>query len=368
LVLANAGVRLSAAGDRLVVPTLNSAVVVWDLNPLRSELAPLGLDWGRAPAATAPKPRPAGWPHSTGAIMFGLACVTPAAFFALGSLRRHRRLLQQFVLSQAEAQRRSHELEAAKIELMHSQKMKALGTLAAGIAHDFNNLLSVIRMSNKLIGRAAPANPDVAEEVVSIEKAVQRGKHVVGSMLGYSRESPGGQGRCDPTETVEDTVSLLSREFLSGLELTLSLDRNAPPVRVGRSRLEQILLNLLVNAAEAMKGRGKLELAVQCRQQPEGDFLLRPQAAPALVELRVADSGPGIAPEILPRIFEPFFTTKSAGAKQGAGLGLSMVYTIAEQEGLGIAVESQPGRGAVFRILLPAEAPPTLAAKARAAG
>jgi signal transduction histidine kinase len=120
--------------------------------------------------------------YSTGAIMFGLACVTPAAFFALWSLRRHRRLLQQFVQNEAEAQRRRHELEAAKEELMHSQKMKALGTLAAGIAHDFNNLLSVIRMANKLIGRGTRENPDLTEEVVSIEKAVQRGKQVVSSI------------------------------------------------------------------------------------------------------------------------------------------------------------------------------------------
>jgi signal transduction histidine kinase len=104
-----------------------------------------------------------------------------------------------------------------------------------------------------------------------------------------------------------------------------------------------------------MKGKGKLEITVHRAPVAEaGTFVLRPRESTSLVELRVADSGPGIAPAILPRIFEPFFTTKTAGAKQGTGLGLSMVYSIAEQEGLGIVVDSSRGGGAAFHILLPA--------------
>ena len=197
-----------------------------------------------------------------------------------------------------------------------------------------------------------------SEEVASIEEAVQHGKQVVGSMLGFSRKRVGDDGRCDLGEVVEETVSLLSREFLSGIELTLTLDRDAPAVQIGRGRIEQILLNLVVNAAEAMKGQGKLGISVQpAHPEPAENFVLRPRPGALLVELRVTDSGAGLAPEIRPRIFEPFFTTKNSGAKQGTGLGLSMVYTIAEQEGLGIAVESMAGRGATFRILLPAWPP-----------
>ena len=352
---ANGSVRLSADGNRLVVPTLNGTVLIWDMPVIRRELATLKLDWNQSSTARENAPGRSDLARSTGVIMFGLACVTPAAFFALRALRRHRLLLQEFVQSEAEAQRRSRELEAARIELMHSQKMKALGTLAAGIAHDFNNLLSVIRMSNKLIGRATKDDPDLTEEVANIEEAVQQGKQVVGSMLGYSREQASDEGMCDLDEVIEETVSLLNREFLSGIQLILALDPSAPPVLVGRGRLEQILLNLLVNASEAMNGQGKLELAVHQERLPaKGGFVLHPREGDSFVELRVADSGPGIAPEILPRIFDPFFTTKSAGAKQGTGLGLSMVYSIAEQEGLGIAVESPLGGGAVFRIFLPA--------------
>ena len=356
----NAGVRMSADGRRIVVPTLNSMLQVWEVAAVRGKLAELGLDWGQTAAAAPPAFTRSHlkWASPASAIMFGLACVTPATFFALWSLRRHRRLLHQFVQSEAAAQRRNRELEMAKIELMHGQKMNALGTLAAGIAHDFNNLLSVIRMSNQLIRRAGSGNPDVAEEVASIEEAVQQGKQVVGSMLGFSRKRIGDDGRCDLGEVVEETVSLLSREFLSGIELTLTLDRHAPAVQIGRGRIEQILLNLVVNAAEAMKGQGKLVIAVQpARPEPVENFVLRPRPGASLVELRVTDSGAGLAPKILPRIFEPFFTTKNSGSKQGTGLGLSMVYTIAEQAGLGIAVESMAGRGATFRILLPAWPP-----------
>jgi signal transduction histidine kinase len=357
--LSNAGLRMSADGRRIIAPTLNSLMQVWDVRSIRRELAGLGLDWGRPHAPeTSNLNNLFGWASPTGALLIGLVCMTTGAIFALHALGQHRRLLLQFVRSQAEAERRACELEGAKVELMHSQKMKALGTLAAGIAHDFNNLLSIIRMSNKLIGRVTKNNADVAEEVANIEEAVQQGKQVVSSMLGYSREHDAGNGQCDLGEVVEETVSLLSREFLSGIELTLAMDRAAPPVSVGRGRVEQILLNLVVNASEAMKGQGKLEITAHRFRGPIQDGLvLRPCAAPALVELRVTDSGPGIAPEILPRIFDPFFTTKTAGAKQGTGLGLSMVYSIAEQEGLGVAVESSPQRGARFRILLPAGQP-----------
>jgi signal transduction histidine kinase len=356
--LAITGLRLSADGSTLAVPGPDARIQLWDLRALRGELAKLGLDWGaplRGPTVlpAIANPRPI-WATPAAAILFGLACVALAAFFALLALRRHRGLVQQFVQTEAEAQQRGRELEVAQVELMHSQKMKALGTLAAGIAHDFNNLLSVIRMSNKLIGREVKGNPEVAEEVANIEEAVQQGKQVVASMLGYSRERPDDNDACDLDEVVEDTVSLLSKEFLSGIELTLALDRDAPPVQMGRGRLEQILLNLVVNAAEAMKGQGKLKIGVHVRSaELNGAFIVRPRPAVRYVELSVVDSGPGMAPEILPRIFEPFFTTKTTGTRQGTGLGLSMVYTIAEQDGLGITVETEPGHGTTFRVVVP---------------
>jgi len=237
---------------------------------------------------------------------------------------------------------------------MHSQKMQALGTLATGIAHDFNNLLSVIRMSGKLIGRATKSDPEIQENVAEIEQAVIQAKSVVGSMLGYARTEGDAAGPTDVCGVVEETVSLLSKEFLSGIALTLELNREAPKVNVSRGRLEQVLLNLIVNASEAMQGSGRLKIAVQPRSYlPANRYALRPGDAKQFIELTVADSGPGIAPENLLRLFEPFFTTKRSGAKAGTGLGLSLVYSIAQQAGLGLSVESAPDQGATFKIVVP---------------
>ena len=241
-------------------------------------------------------------------------------------------------------------------DLVHSQKMKALGTLAAGIAHDFNNLLSVIRMSNQLTGESTKGNADIQENVGEVDQAVQQGKKLVRSMLGYSREEYGEQDPFGLPELVEDTVALLSKQFLSGIALTLELDRDMSLARGSRSRLEQILLNLIVNATEAMEGAGSLRIQVhQIERLPEV-LMLRPHAAPVYLELTVGDSGPGIAPEVLPRIFEPFFTTKHRGTTRGTGLGLSTVYTMAEQDGLGIAVETKLGQGARFSFFVPLQA------------
>jgi signal transduction histidine kinase len=252
------------------------------------------------------------------------------------------------------ASERARALETAHVEVAHSQKMKALGTLAAGIAHDFNNLLSVVRMSNQLTGESIKGNPDLEENVNEVEHAVQQGQKLARSMLGYSREDADDAGPFALPEVVEDTVALLSKQFLSGIALTLELDRDTPLARCSRTRIEQILLNLIVNASEAMKGKGTLRIVVRKRQTAEGPLVLRPRPAQCYAEVLVTDSGEGIEPEILPRIFEPFFTTKTRGVMRGTGLGLSTVYTMAEQDGLGLSVESPARRGATFRIVVPA--------------
>jgi len=335
-------------------------VQLWDLPAIRRELAGIGLDWGPFAAGVdsgAPGGEPIGLPAfsagSSRTIAFAVAAVGLVLFCAWFVLGRQRRLFASYVQIDELMEERNRELEVAHTEIMHSQKMKALGTLAAGIAHDFNNLLSVIRMSNKLIGRETEGNQEVQENVAEVEGAVQQGKHIVASMLGYSNENTPTNGSLFLPDLVEDTVGLLSRQFLSGITLDLELDRDSPAVSVPRARLEQILLNLIVNAAEAMDGRGHLRIQVRSLSAPETYQIRAPRDAPRYVELLVADSGSGITPEILSRIFDPFFTTKVRGANRGTGLGLSMVYTMAEQDGLGIGVETSAGKGATFRIAIP---------------
>jgi signal transduction histidine kinase len=153
------------------------------------------------------------------------ASVALVVFCAGFVLRRQRQLFGSYLQIDDLMEQRNRELKVAQTELMHSQKMKALGTLAAGIAHEFNTLLSVIRMSNKLICRKVKGNPEVDENVAEVEKAVEQGKHIVGSMLGFSndRQADGQAGLFLP-DLVEDTVGLLSRQFLSGITLDLELE------------------------------------------------------------------------------------------------------------------------------------------------
>lgn len=348
--------RIAADGSVLVSATANDMVEVWRLDLMRKDLAGLGLDWG--PGA-APAPAPA-QPNSLGltlTLAAALGGFLLAAGFTLLTLRRHRRAIQRFVVAEAMAAQRNRELDTAKAELMHSQKMRALGTLATGIAHDFNNLLSVVRMSNKLIGREAPNHAEIQEHVSDIEQAVLQGKAVVGSMLGYARERESDSEPVDVSLAVEEVVSLLSKEFLRGITLTLELERDLPKIAMGRGPLEQILLNLVVNASEAMQGAGRLRITARSQPPvPAGNYVMRPAAADGYVELTVADSGPGIAPELAERVFEPFFTTKNFGARPGTGLGLSLVYSMAQQAGAGLSLETAPGLGAAFTLVFPVKA------------
>lgn len=346
-------VRLAHDGSVLVTATANDMVEVWRIGKLRQALAKINLDWDSHPGHSAdPGPNFAygGWRVG---LLASLAGFGLAVSFAFVLLKRQRAAIRRFVAAELQAEEQRGELDIAKIELMHSQKMQALGTLAAGIAHDFNNLLSVVRMSNRLIGRAAPENPEIQEYVADIEEVSVQGKNVIRSMLGYARDESSKPGPTDVDEIVERTVSLLNREFLSGIQLTLELAPELPPVAIRQGRLEQILLNLIVNASEAMSGRGKLKISVQHHsgnQRPK--IILRPKADLRFVELTVGDSGPGVPPQIVERIFEPFFSTKGS-ASTATGLGLSLVYSIAQQDGAGLSVDSELGKGALFAVLIP---------------
>jgi signal transduction histidine kinase len=340
--------HFSPTGDRLAAATFDGSIQLWDLAELSRRLSQWGLGW-EAPNVV---PLAIRAPGRSALFILPPIGVVLVLVFVIYAFRRQSQLFAAYVHVDELAAQRTTELRAAQTEIVHAQKMKALGTLAAGIAHDFNNLLSVIRLSNQLTGEEAKDNASIRENVAEIDQAVAQGKRVVHSMLGYSREQE-SSGPFVLSDLVEDTVALLSKQFLNGIMLTLELDRDLPAVRLSRNRLEQALLNLIVNASEAMKGRGHLQIRLRAGAGPGEDLVLRPRMASTYAELLLIDSGPGIAQDILPRIFEPFFTTKTRGAVGGTGLGLSTVYTIAEQDGLGLGVKSVSGQGTEFRIILP---------------
>ncbi len=351
----------SQDGQKLAAATEQNDVHIWDLGQIQQALHELGLGPkpsavdARMPLSTAGLIPAAGPAPGTAVIGMILGGLVLAVFFGVRSIVHQRQQMRNYVRIEALAEEQKRNLVAAELALQQSQKMKALGTLAAGVAHDFNNLLSVISLSNGFLKRGVRSQPELAEENEAIDRAVSQGRQVVESMLGYSRsDSSNAPSLINPCEVVEDSVGLLGQQFLSGIRLTMELDRRSPQVVASKGKLEQILLNLIVNASEAMGGQGKLTIMVRERISSEIQAsVLPPAEAARYVELRVQDDGPGIAPEVCARIFEPFFTTKNRGARQGTGLGLSTIYTIAEQEGYGIDLESAPGRGACFRIWLP---------------
>jgi signal transduction histidine kinase len=182
---------------------------------------------------------------------------------------------------------------------------------------------------------------------------VEQGAGIVNAMLGFSRGSTDQLAPEDANSAVEETVKLLGDRFRRDVEVEFSPAPDLPKVLASRDFIQQILLNLIFNAAEAMTENRRIVLSTgRARQLPPG-LALAPAAAAEYVTISVKDFGCGIAPEIMPRIFEPFFTTKAFSTRRGTGLGLSMVYELAKQMQAGLAVESKPGAGSLFTLFIP---------------
>lgn len=290
-----------------------------------------------------------------GVLVLGLVA---AVFFAAVAWQRHRQLIRSYAEVERKVAERTRELEVATQELMHNQKMNALGTLAAGIAHDFNNILSIIKGSAQII----EDNPDRPEKIRTrverIKTVVQQGAEIVDAMLGFSRGSDATTTRCDINLVVGDTLRLLGDRFIRETEVRFERGDGLPELSVSREFIQQILINFIFNAAEAMEGRKRITLATEAVDRLPPDIFLQPSAAPSFVLISVRDCGAGIAPEIKARIFEPFFTTKALSARRGTGLGLSMVYELAKKMGAGLAVQSVVGEGSVFTLILPVRPEP----------
>jgi signal transduction histidine kinase len=258
-------------------------------------------------------------------------------------------------------EQRTRELERANAELLHSQKMRALGTLAAGVAHDFNGLLSIIKGSAQLLERAVPATDERARQrLARIQGAVEQGTGLVRAMLGYGRAGPRTGEAFDLPPALAEARGLLAESF--GPRVRWEVPDALPAVFGSAEMLRQMLLNLVQNADEAMDARGETLVRVRRLEAVPAGGVLAPAAAGPCLALEVTDHGVGIPPEHLSRLFEPFFTTKGFSARRGTGLGLLMVHEFAKELGYGLQVESTVGAGSTFRILLP------LAAPARPAG
>ena len=239
----------------------------------------------------------------------------------------------------------------AERQHQQAQKMEAIGTLAGGVAHDFNNLLTAMQGNLSLLRVSGRMLPQDLERVYRIESCIQSGAKLSGQLLGLARGGKYETDLCNPNMLVSNAVEMFGRTR-KDLEICLDLASAGVAVEIDKSQIEQVLLNLYLNASQAMSGGGKLfimseDLAVDSEiaaslQIVEGQY----------VAISVRDTGPGIDQRILPRIFDPFFTTKEMG--RGTGLGLASAYGIMKNHGGAIDVSSEVGCGATFTLYLPA--------------
>ncbi|MBT6490983.1 MAG: response regulator, partial [Deltaproteobacteria bacterium] len=256
------------------------------------------------------------------------------------------------------SERRRVETERASLEaqLLQAQKMEAIGRLAGGIAHDFNNLLTGISVSAQLLLEADDIGEDVVLDVKDILSATDRATRLTRQLMAFSRNQVVAPQRVDVNSVVSSFERMLSRLIGEDISMEFMPTDQGMWIEIDPIQLEQIIVNLVVNARDAMPGGGDLTIAVNSTDLNR-DALGGWDAEPGrFIYLEVRDTGQGIAEEVRGRIFEPFFTTKDAG--KGTGLGLSTVYGIVKQNGGVIRVESSEEAGTCFKVFLPAQEEP----------
>ncbi|MCK6534691.1 MAG: PAS domain S-box protein [Polyangiaceae bacterium] len=242
---------------------------------------------------------------------------------------------------QTELRTAADELEEKEEQLRQAQKMEFVGRLAGGIAHDFNNLLTVILSYSSLIEGSESIDPDAREMVLEIRKAGERAAAMTRQLLAFSRKQVLTPRVLDLNATVQGMSTMLGRLLPENIELVLALAPDLRPIKADGHQLEQVVLNLVVNARDAMLRGGRITIETRNHDAEGGEQVM----------LAVSDTGHGIDAETRDKIFAPFFTTKAPG--KGTGLGLAMAYGFVTQSGGSISVESQPGAGTTFTVLLP---------------
>jgi signal transduction histidine kinase/ActR/RegA family two-component response regulator len=251
-------------------------------------------------------------------------------------------------------------------QLLESQKMEAIGNLAGGIAHDFNNLLTGMLGYLTFARKALPPDSPVAADVEQVERAAKRAAALTSQLLSYARRQMVSPSVLDMNESVRTLEPLLRRLLGETVTVTIAITEPLRRVRIDAGQLEQVIVNLAINARDAMPEGGTLTLATRTVTVGAADAVRRGLAAGDYVELAAMDTGTGIPSDIVDRIFEPFFTTKPQG--QGTGLGLSVCYGIAKQAKGDLWVETTVGKGSTFRLLLPSVATPATSATADPSG
>ena len=349
--LASVGAAVAPPGEGSHVGYVMAGGRTVALPDLRAEhrfrADPLALDAGVVSGLATPVGRPpASW---------GVLAVHACTHHAFRVQDAH--LLQavaNLLGTAAERERAEAERRRAERQLERAQRLETVGQLAGGIAHDFNNLLAVVLNCARFALQEIPEGTEAYDDVEQIIEASRRASALTRQLLIFSRRD-----RAEPVVVQVDAVvrsvqRILERAIGDGVGLALELPEESRPVLVDPGQIEQVLMNLAVNARDAIgAGTGVVRLVVRDRLVEPGDLAHLPGLSTGPhVELRVEDDGGGMAPDVAARVFEPFFTTKDVG--EGTGLGLATVYGIVNEAGGHVAVSSQEGVGTVFTILIPA--------------
>lgn len=244
------------------------------------------------------------------------------------------------------------EKEKIQAQLLHAQKMEAIGLLAGGIAHDFNNLLTVIEGNTNLAMMKINDGNELFQDLVEIESAAERAADLTNQLLLFSRKQPMNFGAIPLNDVIRRMTKMLKLLIGEDVRLITHLDANLGPVYGDRGTIEQIIMNLAVNARDAMPEGGSLTIGTRQLQVHADDVESMPEARSGTFAcMTVSDTGEGMSEEVIPHIFEPFFSTKTPG--KGTGLGLSVVYGIVKQHDGWVRVSSEPGKGTAFFVYLP---------------
>jgi signal transduction histidine kinase/DNA-binding response OmpR family regulator len=237
-------------------------------------------------------------------------------------------------------------------QLRQSQKLDSIGQLAAGIAHDFNNILTIIRGYTQMLLEDSPES-HMRDPLEQVSMATERATNLTRQLLMFSRKQVMQPMPLDLNEVISSVTKMLRRILGEDIRVHFHYSPGLPAIQADASMVEQIILNLAVNARDAMPRGGNLTIGTNTIRITPQHARFNSEAKPGdYVCLRVSDTGTGIAPEVLPRVFEPFFTTKGVG--KGAGLGLATIYGIAKQHHGWVEVLTEQGRGTTFRVFLPA--------------
>jgi PAS domain S-box-containing protein len=261
------------------------------------------------------------------------------------SLLRFTRNLEQRVADEVEARL------AAEEQLRQSQKLEAIGGLTGGVAHDFNNLLQVIAGNLHLLARHEPDNANVQRRVKASIAAVERGAKLSSQLLAFARRQPLSPAVCNPRQVFDGLAELLQRALGETLQIKVRAPVEPWHIFVDRNQLENAILNLAINARDAMKGEGTIGLSAEHIALDQKFCAGKGIVAGDYVCVAVADTGIGMPPQVLAQAFEPFFTTKADG--QGTGLGLSMVFGFVKQSGGHIEISSTEGQGTRVKLYFP---------------